>query len=36
VEHSAREQPEAEYGSLILKDQRNYGDTWLSFFEHKA
>lgn len=36
VEHSAREKPEAEYGSLILKDQRNYGDTWLSFFEHKA
>jgi 16S rRNA (guanine966-N2)-methyltransferase len=36
VEHSAREQPEAEYGSLILKDQRKYGDTWLSFFEHKA
>jgi 16S rRNA (guanine966-N2)-methyltransferase len=36
VEHSAREQPEAEYGSLILKDQRKYGDTWLSFFKHKA
>jgi 16S rRNA (guanine966-N2)-methyltransferase len=36
VEHSAREQPETEYGSLILKDQRKYGDTWLSFFEHKA
>jgi 16S rRNA (guanine966-N2)-methyltransferase len=35
VEHSAREQPEAEYGALILKDQRKYGDTWLSFFEHK-
>ena len=36
VEHSAREQPETEYGSLVLKDQRKYGDTWLSFFEHKA
>jgi 16S rRNA (guanine966-N2)-methyltransferase len=36
VEHSAREQPGNEYGSLILKDQRNYGDTCLSFFEHKA
>lgn len=36
VEHSAREQPEAEYGSLILKDQRKYGDTWLSFFEHNT
>jgi 16S rRNA (guanine966-N2)-methyltransferase len=36
VEHSAREQPNSEYGSLILKDQRNYGDTWLSFFKHKA
>jgi 16S rRNA (guanine966-N2)-methyltransferase len=34
VEHSAREQPKAEYRSLILKDQRNYGDTWLSFFKH--
>jgi 16S rRNA (guanine966-N2)-methyltransferase len=36
VEHSAREQPETEYGSLVLKDQRKYGDTCLSFFEHKA
>ena len=36
LEHSAREQPEAEYGALVLKDQRKYGDTWLSFFEHKA
>lgn len=36
VEHSAREDSGAEYGSLILKDQRKYGDTWLSFFEHKA
>jgi 16S rRNA (guanine966-N2)-methyltransferase len=36
VEHSAREQPKPEYGSLILKDQRNYGDTWLSFFKYKA
>src|SRR5918994_4249325 len=31
VEHSAREQPQAEYGSLVLKDQRKYGDTCLSF-----
>ena len=36
VEHSAREQPKAEYGPLVLKDQRKYGDTWLSFFEDKA
>jgi len=36
IEHSAREQPEVEYDSLILKDQRKYGDTWLSFFKHRA
>jgi 16S rRNA (guanine966-N2)-methyltransferase len=36
TEHSVREQVKAGYGSLILKDQRNYGDTLLSFFEHKA
>jgi 16S rRNA (guanine966-N2)-methyltransferase len=36
VEHSARERFELEYGSVILKDQRSYGDTRLSFFEHKA
>lgn len=35
VEHSAREQPQGEYGSLVLKDQRKYGDTCLSFFEQK-
>lgn len=34
AEHSAREQVKRGYGSLILKDQRNYGDTLLSFFKH--
>lgn len=36
VEHSTREQPKPEYGSLMLQDQRNYGDTLLSFFKHAA
>ena len=36
VEHSAREQVDAEYGSLVLQDRRNYGDTLLSFFKHKT
>jgi 16S rRNA (guanine966-N2)-methyltransferase len=35
VEHSAREEIKPEYGSLILKDRRSYGDTLLSFFKHK-
>jgi 16S rRNA (guanine966-N2)-methyltransferase len=34
VEHSTHEQPKPEYGSLMLQDQRNYGDTLLSFFKH--
>jgi len=34
VEHSNREQPKVEYGSLMLQDQRNYGDTLLSVFKH--
>jgi 16S rRNA (guanine966-N2)-methyltransferase len=36
VEHSAREQVQLEYGSLMLQDRRNYGDTLLSFFKHKT
>ena len=34
VEHSIREQVQEQYGSLALKDQRKYGTTLLSFFEH--
>ena len=36
VEHSAHEQVKSEYGSLVLKDRRNYGDTLLSFFKQQA
>jgi 16S rRNA G966 N2-methylase RsmD len=36
VEHSAREQVKAEYGSLVMEDRRSYGDTLLSFFKRKA
>jgi 16S rRNA (guanine966-N2)-methyltransferase len=36
VEHSAREQVNAEYGSLVMEDRRSYGDTLLSFFKRKA
>ena len=32
IEHSSREAPEAQYGSLRLHDQRRYGDTLLSFY----
>lgn len=34
VEHSAREHVQPAYGSLLLDDRRNYGDTVLSFFKH--
>lgn len=33
AEHSAREAVSACYGSLVLNDQRHYGDTRLSFFQ---
>ena len=33
VEHSGREAVKPGYGSLILNDQRRYGDTLLSFFD---
>jgi 16S rRNA (guanine966-N2)-methyltransferase len=36
VEHSARETLKPEYESLRLHDQRRYGDTLLSFFEHSS
>ena len=36
VEHSAREPVNASYGTLVLKDQRQYGDTLLSFFQCAA
>jgi 16S rRNA (guanine966-N2)-methyltransferase len=32
VEHSGHEDVKPEYGSLVLKDRRKYGDTLLSFF----
>ena len=33
AEHSVRERVEGEYGGLIRRDSRQYGDTVLSFFE---
>jgi 16S rRNA (guanine966-N2)-methyltransferase len=33
AEHSAREAASPRYGSLVLNDQRRYGDTLLSFFK---
>jgi 16S rRNA (guanine966-N2)-methyltransferase len=35
VEHSTAEEVKPEYGSLVLKDRRDYGDTSLSFFQPK-
>jgi 16S rRNA (guanine(966)-N(2))-methyltransferase RsmD len=32
VEHSARERVATQYGPLVLRDQRRYGSTVLSFF----
>ena len=32
VEHSGREMPGASYPPLALKDQRRYGDSWVSFY----
>lgn len=34
AEHSAREALSTGYGALVLNDQRHYGDTRLSFFQH--
>src|SRR3972149_4715895 len=34
VEHSVREKVEKDYAPLRLRDQRRYGTTLLSFFEH--
>jgi len=34
AEHSLREKVEANYGDLMLQDQRRYGSTLLSFFRH--
>ena len=36
VEHSVREKVEKDYPPLRLSDQRRYGTTLLSFFEHCA
>ena len=36
AEHSIRDPIEQSYGSLLLHDQRRYGDTLLSFFKVKA
>jgi 16S rRNA (guanine966-N2)-methyltransferase len=33
AEHSTREVVSSRYGSLVLNDQRRYGDTLLSFFK---
>jgi len=32
VEHSGRELPGPRYAALQLKDQRRYGDSWVSFY----
>jgi 16S rRNA (guanine(966)-N(2))-methyltransferase RsmD len=36
VEHSVREDVTSRRGTLALVDQRDYGDTRLSFFKHSA
>jgi len=36
AEHSRREEVKPSYGSLILNDQRRYGDTFLTFFKAAA
>jgi 16S rRNA (guanine966-N2)-methyltransferase len=36
AEHSAREAVSPRYDSLVLNDQRRYGDTLLSFFKRDA
>ena len=36
VEHSGREALQRRYDSLVLHDERRYGDTLLSFYTHPA
>jgi 16S rRNA (guanine(966)-N(2))-methyltransferase RsmD len=36
VEHSVREKVEENYGPLVLRDQRRYGTTLLSFFGYRS
>lgn len=36
AEHSAREVMKSHYDKLALYDQRQYGDTFLSFFRHET
>jgi len=36
AEHSVRERVEERYGTLVLTDQRRYGDTQLSFFVYST
>jgi 16S rRNA (guanine966-N2)-methyltransferase len=36
VEHDRRHRPSGSVGSLILTDQRQYGDTELSFFRRSS
>lgn len=36
VEHSVREEVEKNYGPLVLRDQRRYGATLLSFFGYRS
>jgi len=36
AEHSAREVVKSHYDKLALYDQRQYGDTFLSFFRHET
>jgi 16S rRNA (guanine(966)-N(2))-methyltransferase RsmD len=36
AEHSAREELQPRYDSLVLNDQRHYGDTRLSFFRRET
>jgi 16S rRNA G966 N2-methylase RsmD len=35
AEHSVRDPVEERYASLVLQDQRRYGDTMLSFFNRQ-
>jgi len=36
IEHSVREALSEEYGSLLIKEVRSYGDTCLSFFKGQS
>jgi 16S rRNA G966 N2-methylase RsmD len=35
LEHSPKEIIQNEYGSLVLKDRRKYGDNTLTFFKRR-